>query len=178
VASSLGGIINYRTRRQQVKRGGSPMTPGSGQSAVMTIGALSRRTGVPVKALREYEDLGLIYTVGRSAGNYRLFGEEALWCVGVVGILRGLGLTLAEIRDLAASYLQRSDGPVGPRLAQVLATARARTESRIAELGEVLRRIDDYRSQFADQLAGRADFRTLDPHFMRSALDSPPGGRP
>jgi hypothetical protein len=46
----------------------------------MTIGALSRRTGVPVKALREYEDLGLIYTVGRSAGNYRLFDEEALWC--------------------------------------------------------------------------------------------------
>jgi hypothetical protein len=35
---------------------------------------------VPVKALREYEDLGLIYTVGRSAGNYRLFDEEALWC--------------------------------------------------------------------------------------------------
>jgi len=42
----------------------------------MTIGALSRRTGVPVKALREYEDLGLIYTVGRSAGNYQLFDER------------------------------------------------------------------------------------------------------
>jgi MerR family copper efflux transcriptional regulator len=54
----------------------------------MTIGALSRRTGVPVKALREYEDLGLIYTVGRSAGNYRLFSEEALWCLGVIGTLR------------------------------------------------------------------------------------------
>jgi len=44
------------------------MTPASRQSTVITIGALSRRTGVPVKALREYEDLGLIYTVGRSAG--------------------------------------------------------------------------------------------------------------
>ena len=43
----------------------------------MTIGALSRRTGVPVKTLREYEDLGLIYTMGRSAGNYRLFEDEA-----------------------------------------------------------------------------------------------------
>jgi DNA-binding transcriptional MerR regulator len=31
---------------------------------VMTIGALSRRTGVPVKALRTYEDMGLLYTVG------------------------------------------------------------------------------------------------------------------
>ncbi len=45
----------------------------------MTIGALARRTGVPVKALREYEAMGLIYTVGRSSGNYRLFDDEALW---------------------------------------------------------------------------------------------------
>ncbi|HEY3869111.1 MAG TPA: MerR family transcriptional regulator [Actinocrinis sp.] len=61
---------------------------------------LSRRSGVPVKTLREYEDLGLIYTVGRSAGNYRLFDSEALWCVEVVGALRSLGLTLAEITEL------------------------------------------------------------------------------
>jgi hypothetical protein len=53
------------------------MTPGTASRSVMTIGTLARRTGVPVKTLREYEDLGLIYTVGRSAGNYRLFGEEA-----------------------------------------------------------------------------------------------------
>jgi len=141
------------------------MTTMSRPSAAMTIGALSRRTGLPVKALREYEDLGLIYTVGRSAGNYRLFDDEALWCVGVIGTLRGLGLTLAEIRDLAAGYLQRSDEPIGPRLAEVLRAVRARTEDRIAKLREVLRRIDDYESQFADQLAGRDDFRGMDPHF-------------
>jgi len=141
------------------------MTATNARSAVMTIGALSRRTGVPVKALREYEDLGLIYTVGRSAGNYRLFDEEALWCVAVIGTLRGLGLTLAEIGDLATSYLQRPGEPVGPRLAEVLGAVRARTENRIAELAELLTRIDDYQAQFIDQLAGRADFRTLDPHF-------------
>ena len=69
----------------------------------MTIGSLSRRTGVPVKTLRTYEDMGLIYTVGRSPGNYRLFGEDALWCVGVVTGLRGLGLTLDEICRVAAA---------------------------------------------------------------------------
>ena len=141
------------------------MIPTSRQFTMMTIGALSRRTGVSVKALREWEDLGLIYTVGRSAGNYRLFDDEALWCVGVIGTLRGLGLTVAEIRDLAASYLQRSDEPIGPRLAEVLRAVQARTENRIAELRELLWRIDDYQARFADQLAGRADFRGLDPHF-------------
>src|SRR5438876_1719623 len=126
------------------------MAASSRQSAVMTIGTLSRRTGVPVKGRREYEDMGLIYTVGRSAGNYRLFDDEALWCVSVITTLRGLGMTLAEIEDLAASYLQRSDEPVGPRLAEVLRAVRARTEHRIAELREVLRRIDDYQARFAD----------------------------
>jgi MerR family copper efflux transcriptional regulator len=141
------------------------MTATTVPPAVMTIGALSRRTGVPVKALREYEDLGLIYTVGRSAGNYRLFDEEALWCVAVICTLRKLGLTLAEIGDLAASYLQRPAEAVGLRLAQVLGAVRVRTENRIAELGQLLQSLDDYESLFADELAGRADFRALDPHF-------------
>jgi MerR family transcriptional regulator, copper efflux regulator len=55
------------------------MIAGMTSASVMTIGRLSRRTGVLVKVLREYEDMGLIYTVGRSAGNYRLFDEDALW---------------------------------------------------------------------------------------------------
>ena len=46
--------------------------------SLMTIGELSRRTGVSVKALRRYEGMGLIYTAGRSASNYRLFDESAL----------------------------------------------------------------------------------------------------
>ncbi len=44
----------------------------------MTIGELSRRTGMPMKAIREYEGMGLIYTVGRSPGNYRLFDSDRL----------------------------------------------------------------------------------------------------
>ncbi|HKA97946.1 MAG TPA: MerR family transcriptional regulator [Streptosporangiaceae bacterium] len=130
---------------------------------VMTIGALSRRTGVPVKTLRAYEDMGLIYTVGRSAGNYRLFGEEALWCVGVVGGLRDLGLTLHEIRDLAGAYLQESGEPVGPRLATLLQAVRARTEQRIAILQHRLKRIDEFEAACTAELTGQADFRAQDP---------------
>jgi len=69
----------------------------------MTIGQLSRRTGVPVKVLRKYEDLGFLYTLGRSESNYHLFGEDALWCVQVVQGLRSLGLTLKELRTFATA---------------------------------------------------------------------------
>jgi DNA-binding transcriptional MerR regulator len=131
----------------------------------MTIGTLARRTGVPVKTLREYEDLGLIYTVGRSAGNFRLFGDEALWCVGVVTTLRSLGLTLSEVQELAGRYLGRPDEPIGPRLAQVLRAVRARSECRIEELHALIQRIIDYEAEHTDELCGRADFRAGDPRF-------------
>lgn len=132
---------------------------------MLTIGGLSRQTGVPVRTLRDYEDMGLIYTAGRSAGNYRLFDAEALWCVGVVSALRALGLTLAEIRELAGSYLGQTDENPGPRLAGMLEAVRARTRDRIAELHQLLLRIDEFEASAAAELAGRADFRARDPHF-------------
>lgn len=134
----------------------------------MTIGALSRRTGVPVKMLRRYEDLGLIYTVGRSSGNYRLFGEEALWCVGVVGTLRGLGLTLAEIEELAGTYLVQSQKQIGPTLASMLQAVRLRILQRIAEEHELLARIDAFEAAHASELAGRSDFRATDPRHANA----------
>ena len=131
----------------------------------MTIGTLSRRTGVAVKTLRAYEDLGLIYSLGRSEGNYRLFGEEALWCVGVVAMLRDLGLTLVEIAELTDAYLHDTERPDGPQLAAVLGAVRARTKAHVAVLTERLDRIAAFEETFADELAGLADFKALDPTF-------------
>jgi MerR family transcriptional regulator, copper efflux regulator len=133
----------------------------------MTIGKLARRTGVPVKTLREYEDLGLIYTVGRSAGNYRLFGEEALWCVNVVTTFRRLGLTLAEIEELAKGYLAHTGDPPGPALAAALAAARSRLHERIGELQATLRRIDEFEAANRDALAGRSAFQPPDPRSRK-----------
>ncbi len=146
-------------------------------SETMTIGRLSRRTGVPVKTLRAYEDLGFIYTLGRTEGNYRIFGEEALWCVSVVSELRELGLTLAEIRDLTSQYLGRSAEPVGLLLAKILEAVRHRTERQIADLTLRLERIRRFQLERGAELAGDADFRAQDPRIQRG-LDSPPGGRP
>lgn len=129
----------------------------------MTIGKLSARTGVPVKALRRYEDMGFIYTAGRSAGNYRLFGEEALWCVQVVQVLRGLGLTLAEMQELDANYRGEIEPPIGPKLAQLLGAVRSRTKAHIAELESRLERISQFEAHYADELAGHSDFHSYDP---------------
>jgi len=113
---------------------------------VMTIGQLSRRTEVPIKVLREYERLGFIYTLGRSDGNYRLFGDEALWCVQVVQSLRSLGLTLKEIQTLTVRYTERPCEPIEPLLNELLAQALARIEGRISSLEALRRRVLDFQA--------------------------------
>ncbi len=134
---------------------------------LMTIGELSRRTGLSVRTLRRYEGMGLIYTAGRSPGNYRLFDESALWCAQVIRGLRALGLSVAEIRDLAGIYLGRPDQPIGPHLAERLGTVRARVDRRVAELQALRCRIDEFESGHRAELAGHgdADFRTEDPRL-------------
>lgn len=131
------------------------MTVGSPPD-LMTVGELSRLTGVPTKNLRTYTDWGLIYSVGRTAANYRLYDAEALWCVGAITELRQLGVTLAEIREFGAGYPTRSGEPVGPLLARVLDRSRARVERQIAELEEVRRHIDDFVAANRDRLRSRS----------------------
>ena len=142
-------------------------TAGASQPPLMTIGELSRRTGTPVRALRRYEQLGLIYTAGRSPANYRLFDESALWCTQVIHDLRALGLTVAEICELAGVYLERPELPIGPHLARRLVAVRGRIDARMRELQDLRQRIDEFQATHAAQLAGHADadFRADDPRF-------------
>jgi DNA-binding transcriptional MerR regulator len=134
-------------------------TDRSAQQRPMTVGELSRRTGVTVKTLRAYTDLGLIYTLGRSPANYRLFNADALWCVRFIGELRGLGLTVAEIRELARAGLDGTGRPTGPRLAQLLRRSRERAQRRIADQQHILRRIGEFE---ADHRADLAETDVLD----------------
>jgi DNA-binding transcriptional MerR regulator len=126
----------------------------------MTIGQLARRSGVSIKALREYERLGFLYTLGRSESNYRLFGEETLWCVRAVQGLRSLGLTLKEIQDLLRRYAEHTEdgersGPpersclsLGDLLDVPLVQALTRVEARIADLEALRERILDFQATY------------------------------
>ena len=51
---------------------------GQGTDRLMTVGELARRTGLSIKAIRQYEALGLIYSAGRSESGYRSRHAAAL----------------------------------------------------------------------------------------------------
>jgi MerR family copper efflux transcriptional regulator len=131
----------------------------------MTIGELSRRTGLSIKAIREYEGLGLIYSAGRSEGGYRIFDESAVWCAEGIGELRALGLTIKEIKRIADVYLADPGEPIGPLIAAALDRTERRIDRQLAELRAVRSRIRTFRDDNAAALAARpgADLFSRDP---------------
>jgi DNA-binding transcriptional MerR regulator len=66
----------------------------------MNIGELSRLTGLPVKTIRYYSDVGLVPEADRSQAGYRRYDHGSLIRLEFVRTLRELGLDLATIRQV------------------------------------------------------------------------------
>ena len=73
----------------------------------MNIGDVSRRSGLPVKTIRYYEEIGLIKP-GRGANGYRDFDEKDLHKLAFLGRARALGFTIQDCRALMALYEDQS----------------------------------------------------------------------
>ncbi len=98
----------------------------------MRIGRLARRTGVSIKTLRFYDSHGFLITAGRSAANYRLFPEDAIRCVNGIRTLKTAGLTIRDLRELAAAH--RAGGDWHILLRRTLAQVLERLDRQEAEL--------------------------------------------
>ncbi|MDX6328063.1 MAG: hypothetical protein QOI83_446 [Streptomycetaceae bacterium] len=65
---------------------------------LFSIGDLARRTGLPVKTIRFYSDLGVVPPTDRTPAGYRLYDLDALARLELVRTLRDLGIDLATIQ--------------------------------------------------------------------------------
>lgn len=64
---------------------------------LLRIGRIAERTGLSAKALRLYEEKGLLKPSSHSAAGYRLYGPEALERLMQIAVLKRSGFSLAEI---------------------------------------------------------------------------------
>jgi len=141
----------------------------------ITIGELSRRTGLPVRTLRFYSDRGLVALAGRTEAGYRVYEPDAVARVALVRTLRELGIDLPTIRrvldreiglaGVAAAHAAALDAQIRVlRLSRTVALLAARRESParemtlmhdLARLSETERRriVDD----FLDEVLGGLD---------------------
>ena len=63
------------------------------------VGELAGRTGLSVRALHHYEEIGLLVPSGRTEAGHRLYADEEVLRLQQIASLRALGLSLGEIRE-------------------------------------------------------------------------------
>jgi len=105
---------------------------------VLKVGELASRTGLSVRALHHYDEIGLLRPRHRTRSGHRVYGLEEVRRLQQIASLRGLGLSLEEIRDC----LDRSEFTLERVLAlqiERLRTSMAR-QAQLVELLEGIRR--------------------------------------
>jgi MerR family transcriptional regulator, copper efflux regulator len=98
----------------------------------VNIGEVAKRSGLPVKTIRFYEDIGLVQPNARQPNGYRDFDGRDLHELRFVARARSLGFTVEECRTLLDLYRDRSRASAEVK---AIATARvADIEHKIAAL--------------------------------------------
>ncbi|MBC5781347.1 MerR family transcriptional regulator [Ramlibacter sp. USB13] len=67
---------------------------------LLQVGALARSTGLTVRTLHHYDEIGLLKPSARSESGYRMYDEADVARLHAIQALRHLGLPLAEIGPL------------------------------------------------------------------------------
>lgn len=106
-------------------------------SLLLTIGQLASRTGLAVRTIRYWSDIGAVPPAGRSSGGHRLYDAESVARLELVATLRELGLGLEEVArvlaqeatvaDVAAAHVAALDAQIRSlRLTRAVLSAVAR----------------------------------------------------
>jgi DNA-binding transcriptional MerR regulator len=101
----------------------------------------ARRLGVSVKALRLYEQRGLV-TPMRTAAGWRAYGPGEMSRVAEIAALRNLGLSLGQVARVLAG--DATD------LGSALATHQAALEARLHQLGDMVEKVHRLRADLAE----------------------------
>ena len=69
---------------------------------LLKVGDLARRTGLTVRTLHHYDEIGLLKPSGRSDAGYRLYSQADVQRLHGIQTMRQMGLPLSDIGDLLA----------------------------------------------------------------------------
>ncbi|HEU4602099.1 MAG TPA: redox-sensitive transcriptional activator SoxR [Steroidobacteraceae bacterium] len=98
----------------------------------LSIGQLSKRSGVAPSALRFYEERGLIHSE-RSGSGHRRYARAVLRRIAFIVFAQRIGLTLQEVAH-ELSKLPKNHVPTASDWAKLSGTWKRRIDAKIAEL--------------------------------------------
>lgn len=119
----------------------------------MHIGELAQRTGLSLRTLRHYDDIGLLTPSGRSEGGFRLYTTDDESRLLLIRRMKPLGYSLEQMGELLTVIdgLERdaTDADLRGRLAEMTAEAVERRDRLAQQLAAA--------EEFVAQLQARHD---------------------
>src|SRR3954453_11210011 len=102
-------------------------------TAGYTVGALAEASGLTVRTLHHWDEIGLLRPAERSAAGHRRYSDDDVRRLYRIVALRGLGLSLDEV----AAALEHE----GPDLRAAVAAHLARVEDELTHVRDLRRRL-------------------------------------
>lgn len=111
---------------------------------LLKIGDAAKKLGLTPRAIRHYEDIGLIKPHTVLESNYRLYSQRELVLLDCIGALAKLGIPLAQIKQLLSKSNEdkASDGKQVRQLLALQLQMVERNISKLQEIRDVIRQAD------------------------------------
>ncbi|MCE7081623.1 MerR family transcriptional regulator [Streptomyces sp. ST2-7A] len=124
----------------------------------MQIGRVAERTGLSLRTIRHYEELGLVTPSARSKGGFRLYTESDVERLMVIRRMKPLDFSLEEMGELLETIdaLAARDPEPGPeeaeRLRERLRAYQQITDARCEKLRAQLMAAEDFGATLKNRL--------------------------
>ena len=122
------------------------MTARTGTST-MHIGELAERTGLSLRTIRHYDDVGLLPATARTDGGFRVYSEDDFERLMVIKQMKPLGFSLEEMAEILELFSQQDAGSADDRQAKLAAylekavAERAKMARNLAQADELIARL-------------------------------------
>lgn len=126
------------------------MTAKTSSTNTMHIGELAERTGLSLRTIRHYDDVGLLPATARTDGGFRVFSEEDFERLMVIKQMKPLGFSLEEMAEILG-LLATAEG-AEPERTETLAGFLERAVHQRAKMARNLAQADE----FIERLNGRS----------------------
>ena len=122
-------------------------TDRAGVDLMFRIGDLARQVGKSTRAVRLYEEMGLLGPTHRTEGGHRVYSQTALVRLGWIDRLQVLGMSLTEIRSFLTELDNNTSGPAA------MARARRTFETKLHDVRTQIEALNVLAAELEDGLA-------------------------
>ncbi len=114
----------------------------------MHIGELAERTGLSLRTIRHYDDVGLLPATARTHGGFRVYTENDFERLVVIKQMKPLGFSLEEMAEILGilatpgSAVSEGSGTLAEFLDKAV-QQRAKMARNLAQADEFIQRLND-----------------------------------